>query len=57
MILGANEMGRLIKGQAPRLFQGNPNDNFESDEDDGKDIIEIYFEDAQGNKKKLILEF
>lgn len=57
LVLGPQEMGRLLRGEAPQFLQGNPDDNFEPDADDVRDIIEIYFENEQGEKKKLILEF
>ncbi|MFQ5770665.1 MAG: FecR domain-containing protein [bacterium] len=57
MLLGENEMGRLIAGAPPERIQGDPNEIFDlSDEDEGLKL-EIEFEDEAGNKKKLIIDF
>ncbi|MFQ5707672.1 MAG: FecR domain-containing protein [bacterium] len=57
LLLGANEMGRIVRGSAPQRFTGNPNDVFEMGEDELGSKIEIFFEDKDHNKKKLILQF
>ncbi|MFQ5602475.1 MAG: FecR domain-containing protein [bacterium] len=57
MMLGANEMGRLIQGAPPERIQGDPNDIFNLSNDDEGANLEIEFEDSEGNKKKLVIEF
>lgn len=57
MLLGANEMARLRQDAAPERIQGDPNDIFDLSDEDDSETIEIEFEDANGNKKTLILEF
>jgi len=56
-MLRANEMGRIERGKAPEKIQGDPAKIFDlSNEDSGKSM-EIEFEDADGNKKTLIIDF
>ncbi len=56
-MLRANEMGRIERGKAPEKIQGDPSKIFDlSNEDSGKSM-EIEFEDADGNKKTLIIDF
>jgi len=57
MMLGANEMARLTRGQPPQRIQGNPDDIFDMSDDNETRSLEVEFEDADGNKKKLILDF
>ncbi len=57
MLLGANEMARLTKGLPPERISGNPDKIFDMTNDgDGKQM-EIEYEDEDGNKKTLILDF
>jgi len=56
MALGANEMARLVQGSPPERIEGDPNDIFDLSDDEIRQL-EIEFEDEDGNKKKLILEF
>jgi ferric-dicitrate binding protein FerR (iron transport regulator) len=57
LLLGANEIAKLVQGQAPEHYEGNPNDLFNLGDDEGGNKLEIEFEDEQGNKKKLIIEY
>ncbi len=57
MLLGANEMARIRQGAAPQRMTGNPDDIFELTGDDDSQSLEIEFEDENGNKKKLIIDF
>lgn len=57
MMIGANEMARLTQGAPPQRMDGNPDDIFELSGDDEGRTLEIEYEDEDGNKKKLILEF
>ncbi len=57
MLLGANEMARMTRGSPPERLDGNPEDIFNLDDDEGGRNIEIEFEDADGNKKKMIIDF
>ena len=56
MMLGANEMALLTKNSPPRKIQGNPDEIFDLSDDDEKETFEIEFEDADGNKKTLIID-
>lgn len=57
ILLGANEMGRLEPGSPPQRIEGDPGDIFDLSDDDETLKLEIDFEDENGNKKKLIIEF
>jgi len=58
MLLSPNEIGKLQQGLAPERVEGNPNEIFELDGDDGQgSTLEIEFENQEGNKKKLIIEY
>jgi ferric-dicitrate binding protein FerR (iron transport regulator) len=58
MLLGPNEMARLLQGQPPQRIEGNPNDLFELSGDDSQgSVIEIEFENSEGSQKKLIIEY
>jgi hypothetical protein len=58
MMLGPNEIGKLQQGVPPERMEGNPNELFELDGDDGQgSTLEIEFENQEGNKKKLIIEY
>lgn len=57
LLLSANEIGRLEQGQPPERFEGNPNELFELGDDDQGATLEIEFENQDGNKKKLIIEY
>jgi hypothetical protein len=57
LLLGANEMARLLQDAPPQRIQGDPNDIFDLSDEDDSESIEVEFEDANGNKKTLILEF
>lgn len=56
MLLGADEMARLVQGAPPERIQGNPDEIFELGDDEGMEL-RIEFEDEDGNKKSLILDF
>ncbi len=58
LLLGANEIGKMEQGEAPQHYEGNPNDLFNlGGDDEGGNKLEIEFEDEQGNKKKLIIDY
>lgn len=57
MMLGANEMAKLTQNAPPQRIQGNPDDIFDLSDGDEKESLEIEFEDADGNKKSLIIDF
>ncbi len=57
MLLGANEMARLTPNTPPQRMQGDPNDIFNLSDEGEKESLEIEFEDADGNKKSLIIDF
>ncbi|MFQ5864207.1 MAG: FecR domain-containing protein [bacterium] len=56
LLLGENEMARMVLGSPPERYEGDPNEIFDLGSDEGVKL-EIEFEDDEGNKKKLILEF
>ncbi|RMF70279.1 MAG: hypothetical protein D6743_00495 [Calditrichaeota bacterium] len=55
MLLGAEEMARLVQGSAPERVEGDPDEYFDLS-DEGSNI-RIEFEDEEGNKKSLIFDF
>ena len=57
MLLGANEMARLTPNSPPQKIQGNPDEIFDMSDESEKESLEIEFEDADGNKKSLIIDF
>lgn len=57
LLLGAEEMARLERGSPPQRVQGDPSQYFDLSDDEEGGTIEIEFEDADGNKKRLILQF
>ncbi len=58
LLLSGNEIARLVQGQPPERFVGNPDELFELGDDDGQgSTLEIEFENQDGNKKKLIIEY
>lgn len=57
MLLGANEMARLTQNSAPERIHGDPADIFNLSDEGDKESLEIEFEDADGNKKTLIIDF
>ena len=57
MPVGANQLVQLTLTSAPQRLQVDPDSIFDlSDEEDGSKL-RIEFEDEQGNKKSLILDF
>jgi ferric-dicitrate binding protein FerR (iron transport regulator) len=56
LLLGQNEMALVVQGAPPERYLGDPNELFNLSGDEGLKL-EIEFEDDEGNKKKLILEF
>jgi len=54
MLLGTNEMGRMVQGSPPERLSGNPNDIFTLGDEDGSEL-QIDFEDEEGNSKSLII--
>lgn len=56
LLVGANEMARLVKDAAPEKIQGDPSTIFDLSDDEGRQL-EIEFEDENGNKKVLIIDF
>jgi len=57
MRVGANQLVQLTLTSAPQRLQVDPDSIFDlSDEEDGSKL-RIEFEDEQGNKKSLILDF
>ncbi|NIR50467.1 FecR domain-containing protein [candidate division KSB1 bacterium] len=57
MLLRANEMGRIRRGSPPERLQGNPDEIFDLSGEDESLKLEIEYEDPEGNKKKLIIDF
>lgn len=57
MRVGANELAQLTQTTAPQKLQVDPNSIFDLSEDDERTKMRIDFEDEQGNKKSLILDF
>lgn len=57
MLLGADEMARLTQTGPPEKIEGDPNDIFDLSDDENGQELEIEYEDEDGNKKKLILDF
>lgn len=57
LLLGAGEMARIVQGTPPERYEGNPNEIFDMSGDDEGLKLEIEFEDEEGSKKKLIIEF
>ena len=58
LLLGPNEMGQLLQGQPPERLDGNPNDIFDLSDDGGEgSSLEIEFENPDGSKKKLIIDY
>lgn len=57
LLLGDNQTARMVLGSGPEYYEGNPADIFDLGRDEEGIKIEIEFEDEEGNKKKLILEF
>lgn len=57
ILLGADEMARLVQGSAPQRVEGDPDQFFDPNDDElGSEII-INYKDKDGNEKKLILDF
>lgn len=57
LLLGANEMGRLTLGSGPERLDGDPSEIFDLSGEEERMKLEIEFEDSDGNKKKLIIDF
>ena len=56
MLVGANEMARMVQGSPPERIEGDPNAIFDLSDDEAQEL-KIEFEDEDGNKKTLILDF
>ncbi len=57
MLLGANEMAKMTKSSGPERLTGDPGDIFDLSDDDVGKQLELEFEDDDGNKKTIILDF
>lgn len=57
MLLGANEMAKMTKSSGPERLTGDPGDIFDLSDDDVGKQLEFEFEDDDGNKKTIILDF
>lgn len=57
MLLGANEMAKMTKTSGPERLTGDPGDIFDLSDDDVGKQLEFEFEDDDGNKKTIILDF
>lgn len=57
MLLRAKQMARMTRNSPPQQIEGNPEDIFRLSGGSEGQKLEIEFEDEQGNKKKLIIEF
>jgi len=57
LMLASNEMAELKLGSPPKIINTNPNDVFDMSEQGDLRELEIQFEDENGNKKSLIIDF
>ena len=57
MPVGANQLVQLTQTSAPQRLQVDPDSIFDLSEEEDGSKLRIEFEDEQGNKKSLILDF